>query len=167
LIGASGGGESWSYDPETGKLASHSTTTDNYTIRDGQAIRTSSVTNSTLYNKDGVSVIGTQTSTTSYNYQSFEGKWLETSKTTATNSTFTGGETKGSSSTQTTTVTVARDSDGRATGMGMTGSGSSTNVSDMGGTTHTSQTLQNAQAAFDPVKGWYIKSYDWVSNTGA
>ncbi len=138
-----------------------SDTEETYEIRNGQAIRTQSVTTGTNSGPDGE-----QTSefneTTTYDYDMIAGSWQIMSETsnTVTNAT------DGSTSNITKTKTYTRDGNGVCTGIAQTATGTQTQVNQNGGTTTFTMQNYRADSAFDEKAGWYISgdSWDWVDN---
>lgn len=164
LAGASGGAHTTG---DRGKDANGepigtfvSDTVDHYIIRNGQALRSSSVTTGTNYGPDGTKT-STFTETTNYAYQLIGGSWHLMGEV----STSTTNGIDGSTETITRTRTYSRDANGVCTGITQTATGTKTVVNENGG--KTTYTMSNYQAtfAYDSKVGWYLQkeSYDWLS----
>jgi hypothetical protein len=162
LKGASGGSKSKGdrgKDADGQKMGTYeSSTTDNYIIKNGQALRSSSKTTGTNYRPDGTKT-SDFTETTNYSYQLIGGSWHIMGEV----STSTTNGVDGSTTTITKTRTYSRDANGVATGISQTATGTMTVVNENGG--RTTYTMKNYQAtfAYDPEVGWYLQkeSYDW------
>ncbi|MDD5347779.1 MAG: hypothetical protein PHT59_04110 [Candidatus Omnitrophica bacterium] len=161
LVGASGGGENWSYNTETGKLASHTTSTDTYQIIDGQALRVKSTYSGTGYADDGSTANSSISGSTTYNYEVIAGSHVLKSETSTQTTTMTSGEYTGSVITQTTTKGYTRNSNGQLTGLTLSGSGSNESHVNGGSKTYTKK-LSDYTVKLDPEQGYYISDQWWT-----
>lgn len=133
-----------------------SSTTDNYIIHNGQALRSSSTTTGTNYGPDGKAT-SYSSETTNYTYALLGGSWqLKGEVSTSTSSGPSGSQTI------TRRRTYNRDANGGLQGITQTATGSGTDINQTTGGS-TSWTMQNYQAtfAYDPAVGWYLASEKW------
>jgi hypothetical protein len=140
-----------------------SETTETYEIRNGQALRTRSVTTGTERGSDG-EITSTSTDTVDYEYELIAGSWQIMSETTTSDKDYTNGSTEN----VTTVKTYTRNANGICTGLSQTATGTAFEATGQNGTgtiAGTTLTLQyTATSAFDAETGWYIDSIErnWV-----
>ncbi|MFA5362530.1 MAG: hypothetical protein WC335_04700 [Candidatus Omnitrophota bacterium] len=144
-----------------------SDTTETYEIRNGQALRTRSVTTGTNTGIGEDAETSTFTETTTYDYELIAGSWQIMSETSHSRS----DSRDGSFSDITKVKTYQRNADGICTGLSQTATGTQfqANGQNTDGTlSGTTFTMQNytATSAWDAKAGWYISgdNWDWVDN---
>ncbi len=146
-------------DADNKEIGTYKTsTTDSYTIRNGQALRTKSVTTGESYGSDGTKKGDiTQTSTTEYKL--IAGTWQTIKETTASKNT----GVDGSSESVTRVKTYTRDENGIITNVAQTATGTRVAIGGTSGTVTLGMTNYEATFAFDEEGGWYQAKeyYKW------
>jgi hypothetical protein len=159
LTGAHGTGTGTGSD---GKGGTNSfTTTDSYIVRDGQALRSQSITTGTSKGKDGTQT-GTSRGVTNYTYAMSGGSWQLMRET----STDTSTQTDGNSENTTTTRSYTRNSSGLCTGMSQTKTGTKVIVGDTSGKRTYHAGNYTAIDRHDPTMGWMVvnEKFDWIED---
>ncbi|MCM8780764.1 MAG: hypothetical protein NC908_02420 [Candidatus Omnitrophica bacterium] len=176
LSGASGGAHTEGnrgYDANGRPIGTFTSDSfDSYVIRNGQTLRSGSVTTGTNYGPDGTK-ISTFTETTEYEYAFIGGGWhlmseVSTSTTVGENEyTTPTGERIRNTETITRVKTYQRNANGFCIGISQTTTGTKTEINEQGGiSTYEMQNYQ-ASATYDSKIGWYVShdSYDWVESS--
>jgi len=165
LVSCSGSGSMTSIDGETGHTTSGSITR-NFTVKDGQALLTSTTTSGTIKDKDG-QTIGSFTNTTTIaasDYAYLGGSWVPMREVSVSTTNWENGGYE----IVTRTTTYARNDQGVITGISRTASGERIVVTGEDGEEQSTLTFSmenySASASFDSQMGWYISSedFDWV-----
>ncbi|MCU0650689.1 MAG: hypothetical protein MUC52_00445 [Candidatus Omnitrophica bacterium] len=143
------------YDGSGGSYVSDQTTS--YIIKNGQALPSQTVTNTTSTVEGQVK--STSTETTTFEYELIGGTWHLMKEVSNSSTTMTDG----GSEQRTTVKTYSRDANGVCTGISQECTGTSVSVDDNGGTWTYNMTNYNAEFEFDDVLGFYLasESYDW------
>lgn len=141
-----------------------STSTDTYIIKNGQALRSSTESNTTYYSaEDPSKEIGTSKDVLTVEYELKGGNWVAKTETTTSHNVTPGDTTQTTDTVKVKTYT--RDETGAITGISQTMTGT---LVYSGGQNYTYK-LENYNATFkkDPKQGWYqeMEEYDWELQT--
>jgi hypothetical protein len=143
------------YGGSGGSYVSDQTTT--YIVKNGQALPSKTVTNTTTTVEGQVK--STSTETTTFEYELIGGTWHLMQEVSNSSTSMTDG----GSEQRTTIKTYERDANGVCIGVSQTSTGTSISVDDNGGTWTYTMTNYNAEFKFDEVLGFYMahETYDW------
>lgn len=158
----SGGNGKDAKGEDTGTYTSH--TDDTYTIKNGEALLTTSVTTRTdkgVPGADGKDITTTSKDTVTYSYAAIAGTWQMTQMVDVAHTS--GTDTSSSDITKTTNYTRSTTT-GLITSVTQTATGKQVAIDSLGGSMTRNMESYNAVYKKDTTMGWYLQSetYDWV-----
>lgn len=134
-----------------------STGVDNYIVKNGQALRASTVTTGTNFGADAKKTSGF-TETTNYTNELMGGSWQATKETTVSDVK----EVSGTTEKVTKTKTYTRDANGIATGITQAATGTRKVVNPNGGTSTFEIRDYKPEFKSDAKAGWYLAKESWT-----